>query len=59
MKQESELQTIYDWTRAKFNGFGIYKLPIEERVNELIELTKKEYPNMDNYLIGYALLIKY
>ena len=26
----SELQTIYDCERAKFNGFGTYKLPIEE-----------------------------
>jgi len=29
----SELQTIYDCERAKFNGFGTYKLPIEERVH--------------------------
>ena len=47
----SELQTIYDCERAKFTGFGTYTLPIEERVNEIIEMTKKEYPNMDNYLI--------
>ena len=47
----SELQTIYDCERAKFNGFGTYKLPIEERVNELMEMTKKEYPTMDNYLL--------
>ena len=44
-------KTIYDVERAKFNGFGTYKLPIEERVNEIIEATKKEYPNMDNYLL--------
>jgi hypothetical protein len=43
-------KTIYDVERAKFDGFGTYKLPIEERVNEIIEATKKEYPNMDNYL---------
>ena len=44
-------KTIYDVERAKFNGFGTCKLPIEERVNEIIEATKKEYPNMDNYLL--------
>ena len=37
--------------RAKFEGFGTYKLPIEERVNEIMEATKKEYPNVDNYLL--------
>ena len=47
----SELQTIYDYERAKFNGFGTYKLPIEERVNEIMEITKKEYPTIDNYLL--------
>ena len=47
----SELQTIYDYERAKFNGFGTYKLPIEERVNEIMEMTKKEYPTIDNYLL--------
>ncbi len=41
----------YDVERAKFNEFGTYKLPIEERDNEIIEATKKEYPNMDNYLL--------
>ena len=44
-------KTIYDCERAKFEGFGTYKLPIEERVNEIIEATKKEYPNVDNYLL--------
>ena len=47
----SELQTIYDCERAKFNGFGTYKLPIEERVNEIMEINKKEYPTIDNYLL--------
>ena len=42
-------KTIYDCERAKFDGFGTYKLPIEERVNEIMEATKKEYPNIDNY----------
>ena len=44
-------KTIYDCERAKFTGFGTYQLPIEERVNEIMELTKKEYPNIDNYLL--------
>ena len=47
----SELKTIYDCERAKFNWFGTYKLPIEERVNEIMEMTKKEYPTIDNYLL--------
>ena len=47
----TELETIYDCERAKFTGFGTYTLPIEERVNEIIEMTKKEYPTMDNYLL--------
>jgi len=44
-------KTIYDVERAKFEGFGTYKLPIEERVNEIMEATKKEYPTVDNYLL--------
>jgi hypothetical protein len=42
---------IYDVDRAKFEGFGTYKLHIEERVNEIMEATKKEYPNLDNYYL--------
>ncbi len=44
-------KTIYDVKCAKFDGFGTCKLPIEERVNEIMEATKKENPNMDNYLL--------
>jgi hypothetical protein len=44
-------ETIYGVDRAKFDGFGKYKLPIEKRVNEILELTKKEYPEMDNFLM--------
>ena len=44
-------KTIYDCERAKFERFGTYKLPIEERVNEILEATKKEYPNVDNYYL--------
>ena len=47
-------ETVYDVSRAKFEGFGTHKLPIEVHVNELIEMTKttkKEFPEMDNDLI--------
>ena len=37
-------KSVFDVERAKFGGFGTYKLPIEERVNEIMEATKKEYP---------------
>ena len=43
--------SVFDVERAKFEGFGTYKLPIKERVNEIMEATKKEYPNIDNYLL--------
>jgi hypothetical protein len=44
-------KTIYDVERARFENFGTYKLPIEERVNEIMKATKKEYPNIDNYVL--------
>ena len=44
-------KTVYGIDCAKFEGFGNYKLPIDDRVNEIIEATKKEYPNVDNYLL--------
>jgi len=44
-------KTIYDCERAKFEGFGTYKLHFVERVYEIMEVTKKEYPNVDNYLL--------
>ena len=47
----SESETVYGLGRAKFEGFGKYKWDIEHRVNEIMELTKKEYPNVDNYLL--------
>ncbi len=34
-------KTIYDCERAKFEGSGTYKSPIEERVNEIMESTKR------------------
>ena len=47
----AESETVYGLDRAKFKGFGKYKLDIENRVNDILELTKKEYPNVDNYLL--------
>ena len=47
---EPEL-TVYECERAKLKAFGTYTLPIEEKVNDLVEMTKKEFPEMDNYLI--------
>jgi hypothetical protein len=47
----AESETVYGLDRAKFEGFGKYKLDIERKVNEIMEMTKKEYPNMDNYLL--------
>ena len=44
-------ETVYGVDRAKFDGFGKYKLDIENRVNEILEQTKKEYPTIDNYLL--------
>ena len=39
----------------KFKGFGEYNNDIlkehEKRINELIELTKNEFPDVDNYFI--------
>jgi hypothetical protein len=34
-------KTIYDCERVKFEGFGTYKLPIEERVSEIMEEEKR------------------
>jgi hypothetical protein len=47
----AESETVYGVDRAKFEGFGKYKLDIETKVNDILELTKKEYPNVDNYLL--------
>ena len=42
-------------TKKKNSGFGDYSHELlkenEGRINELVELTKQEYPNVDNYLI--------
>ncbi len=44
-------KTVFDVERAKFKVFWTYKLPTKKRVDEIMEATKKEYPNFDNYLL--------
>ncbi len=48
-------KTVYGYKKNKFTGFGDYNHELlkenERRINELVELTKQEYPTMDNYLI--------
>jgi len=48
-------ETVYGYKRNKFKGFGEYTNQLlkdnEGRINDLIELTKQEYPTIDNYLI--------
>jgi hypothetical protein len=51
-----ENKTVYGYEKNKFKGFGEYNnnellKENEKRINELVELTKQEYPTMDNYLI--------
>lgn len=47
----NEDSKILGHERAKFDGFGEYKYKIKERVEELMELTKKELPHIDVYLL--------
>ena len=46
---------IHGYQRNKFKGFGEYNHPLlkenEKRINELVEMVKKEYPTLDNYMI--------
>jgi hypothetical protein len=48
-------ETVYGYERNKFKGFGEYTNELlkehEGRINDLVELTKQEFPTMDNYLI--------
>ena len=52
---ENNNKTIYGYEKQKFKGFGEYDNDIlkehEKRINELIELTKNEFPDVDNYFI--------
>jgi len=55
LKNDFDDKTVYGYERSKFNGFGEYTNPKlkenEARINELVEITKKEFPHMDNYFI--------
>ena len=48
-------KTVYGHERNKFKGFGEYTNQIlkdnEKRINELVEMTKLEYPQTDNWFI--------
>ncbi len=48
-------KTVYGYEKNKFKGFGNYNNELlkenEGRINELVELTKQEYPTMDNHFI--------
>ena len=51
-------KTVYGYEKNKFKGFGEYNNDLlkenEGRINELVELTKQEYPTIDNYFIWMA-----
>ena len=52
---ENNNNTIYGYEKQKFKGFGEYNNDIlkehEVLINEIVELTKKEFPTVDNYFI--------
>ena len=54
-QDDHENKTVYGYEKNKFKGFGDYNNELlkenEGRINEIVELTKQEYPTMDNYLI--------
>ena len=55
---DHENKTVYGYEKNKFKGFGDYSHELlkenEGRINELVELTKYEFPVMDNYFIWLA-----
>lgn len=55
LKNDFDENTVYGYERQKFKGFGEYTNPLlkenEKEINELVEITKKAFPDMDNYLI--------
>ena len=57
-KDDYENKTVYGYEKNKFKGFGEYSNEIlkenEGRINELVELTKQEYPTIDSYFIWMA-----
>ena len=48
-----ENKTIFDYERASFK-LGDYKLPINDQVNEIVEMCHKEFPDIDLYLLWTA-----
>ena len=54
-QNDYENKTVYGYEKNRFKGFGEYNNELlkehEGRINELVELTKQEYPTMDNYFI--------
>ena len=54
-KDDHDNKTVYGYKKNKFTGFGDYSHELlkenEGRINELVELTKQEFPTMDNYFI--------
>ena len=54
-KDDHDNKTVYGYEKNKFKGFGDYSNELlkenEGRINELVELTKADFPTMDNYLI--------
>ena len=55
LKNDFDDKTVFGYERSKFKGFGEYNNELlkenEGRINELVEITKKELPTMDNYFI--------
>jgi hypothetical protein len=54
-KDDYDNKTVYGYEKNKFKGFGEYNNELlkenEGMINELVEITKKEFPTMDNYFI--------
>ena len=54
-KDDYDNKTVYGYEKNKFKGFGEYNNELlkenEGRINELVELTKKEFPTIDCYFI--------
>ena len=54
-QNDYENKTVYGYKKNRFKGFGEYNNELlkehEGRINELVELTKQEYPTMDNYFL--------
>ena len=55
----AESETVYGLDRAKFEGFGKYKLDIERKVNEIMEMTKKNIQILTTIYYGSVQLIMF